>query len=159
MKKYILPILLIAVMLIAAPRPARAAFELGDKTLSHGGFGVDIFTQSSTGLTTIQDVFEPHQITGIFTWSLYVANTGSNALTDLNILIHREDGTWTKAPLNLVDAQTVNGSWNASCTTTLASGSVCVVGVTVSAALGWLKVTASAGTATDLTVVLFTRVQ
>lgn len=156
MKKYIIPILLIAIMLIAAPRPAHAVFALGDKTLTHGGFRVDIFTQSSTGLTVIQDVFEPQQITGIFTWSIYIKNTGA-VLTDLNVLIYYEDADWAKAPINLVDAQPFASAWNSTCTTTLATGATCAVGVNAAAALGFVKVTASAATATNITVVLLTR--
>lgn len=151
-------ILVAALTLIASPRPAEAAFVLGDKTLDDsGGRKVDIFTQSSTGLTTIQDVFEPQQITGMFTWTLYVHNTGAHALTDLNILINYEDDNWAKAPINLVDAQPTASDWNNACTATLASLAICNVGVAASEPLGWLKVTASAGTTAELTITLLTR--
>lgn len=146
------------ICLTGAPREASAAFVLGDKTVASAGRRAQKFTQSSTGLVAIQDVFEPQQITGLFTWTMYIHNTGTKALTDLNVLIHYENDNWAKAPFNLVDAQPLPPDFNVACTTTLAADTVCAVGITASAALGWVKVTASAGTATNMTIILYTSV-
>ena len=151
----ILAIALLA--LIAAPHDAHAAFELGDKTLDRTvGLRAQKFTQSSTGLTTIQDVFEPQQVNGHFTWTLYIHNTGAAALTDLNVVTYYENDNWIFANNNLVDSDPSNANWNAGCVNTLPAGSVCQLGVTASASFGWMKVTAAAGSATNITVVLFT---
>ena len=156
----IIQLLIITIMLtfFVAPEPASAAFALGSKTLSKfEGRKVDVFTQLSTGLTTVQDVFEPHKVSGNFNWTLYIHNTGAAALTDLNVLVHYENDNWDDATLNFVDAIPSGTAWNNGCTITLAADTVCQIGTTAAPTLGYMKVTASAGSDTNLTIIMFAK--
>ena len=146
-------IIVVLLTILIAATTAWATYSLGAVVSNHLGNHTDIFKQTASDVTTKADVFAARPVASYRAFCLWVYNSGAVNLTDLDILFSDENANWTKA-INMTDAQPFVTDTNSGCTTTLNTVTKCVVCLENNPGIGWVKVQASAGSTTEVSVTL-----
>jgi len=159
MKKYIIAAMLTIIL------AAYAWATLSSVTQASMGRNSQSFTQTQTVVGVAEaTVFSPRIIAPYTAWSVWVFNNGvgGGALTDLNIYVSDENANWDEAAELIAAATAGAGAYvvnSTNCTTTLANDAKCVYSCTGGCPpFGWIELTATATTTTEVKVVFIGRI-
>lgn len=151
MRKNTILVIFITLFLTTA---AWATYSLAAKVFSNLGRHADVVKQTASNVTTKADVFAAYQVASYRGFCLWIYNSGTANLTDLDVLFGDENAHWDKAPINEVDAQPLLTDTNASCIATLNAATKCAICLEDNPGIGWVEVQASAATTAEVSVTL-----